>query len=114
MKFKLVIALVNPEITIEVIESAKKAGATGDVILSGRGTGSKETKFMGIQVEDKTDIVLFIVEEHTVSKVMDAITIDCKLCEPGNGIACVLSIDRVAGLETQIDTIKSQLRNEML
>jgi len=114
MKFKLVMTFVNPDITNNVVDAAKKAGATGDVIIPARGSGSNETKFLGITVEDKTDIVLFVVEEHNVNNVIDAITIDCKLCEPGNGIAIVLSIDRVAGLDNQINTIKSRLRNEML
>ncbi|MFN3918270.1 MAG: P-II family nitrogen regulator [Flavobacteriales bacterium] len=114
MKFKLVMTLVNPEITNRVVDAAKKAGATGDVIIPARGAGSTETKFFGISVEDKTEIILFVVEEHIVNKVLDAITIDCKLSEPGNGIAIVLSIDKVAGLDRQIDMIKNKLREERL
>jgi nitrogen regulatory protein P-II 1 len=114
MRFKLVMTLVSPDITTKVIDAAKKAGATGDVIIPARGTGSTQSKFFGISIEDKTDIILFVVEEHTVNKVLDAITLDCKLCEPGNGIAIVLSIDKVAGLDKQIENIKTKLRDENL
>jgi nitrogen regulatory protein P-II 1 len=114
MRFKLVMTLVSPDITTKVIDAAKKAGATGDVIIPARGTGSTQSKFFGISIKDKTDIILFVVEEHTVNKVLDAITLDCKLCEPGNGIAIVLSIDKVAGLDKQIENIKTKLRDENL
>jgi nitrogen regulatory protein P-II 1 len=114
MQFKLIMTLVTPEITNQVIDAAKKAGATGDVVLPARGTGSKEAKFFGISVEDKTDIILFVVEEHIVNRVMQAITTDCKLREPGKGIAIVLSVDKVVGMEAQIEKIKTRLREEQL
>lgn len=114
MRFKIVMTLVNPLITEKVIETAKKAGATGDVVIPARGSGSSPSTFLGLQIEDKTDIVLFVVEEHSVNKLLDAITTDCKLREPGNGIAVVLNVERVAGLEKQIDNIKGKLKEENL
>lgn len=106
--------MVSPEITDKVIDAAKKAGATGNVILSARGSGINETKLFGVSVEDKTDLILFVVEEHSVNKILDAVSIDCKLKEPGNGVAVVLSIDKVAGLERQIGKIKERLKEENL
>ena len=114
MRFKLVMTMVSPEITDKVIDSAKKAGATGNVILSARGSGMNETKLFGFSVEDKTNLILFIVEEHSVNKILDAVTKDCKINEPGNGLAVVLSIDKVAGLERQIGKIKDRLKEENL
>ncbi len=114
MNFKLIVSFVNPQLTEKVIEYAKQAGATGDVILSARGTGSKEVKLFGVSVENKTDVILFAVEEHIVSKVLDAIVEHCDLKKPGNGIAIVLNIERVAGLESQIEQIKQKLREEQL
>jgi len=114
MRFKLVMTMVSPEITDKVIDSDKKAGATGNVILSARGSGMNETKLFGFSVEDKTNLILFIVEEHSVNKILDAVTKDCKINEPGNGLAVVLSIDKVAGLEKQIGKIKDRLKEENL
>ena len=114
MRFKLIMTLVSPDITNDVIEVAKKAGATGDVIMPARGSGSNQSKFFGVSLEDKTNVILFVVEEHTVNKVLDALTRDCNICDPGNGIAIVLSIDKVAGMERQIESIKTKLREENL
>lgn len=114
MKFKLVMTLVNPDITTKVIDAAKLAGATGDVVIPARGSGSNQSKFFGLAIDDKTDIVLFVVEEHVVNNVLDAINRDCRLCDPGNGIAIVLSIDKVSGLDRQIEQIKDKLKQEEL
>lgn len=112
MKFKLIMSLVNPEITEKVIDAAKQAGATGDVVIPARGSGSNTSTFFGLEIEDKTEIVLFVVEESAVNAVLNAITIDCKLCEPGNGIAIVLNIDQFSGLDKQIELIKIKKRKE--
>ena len=114
MKFKIVMTLVNPEITEKVIETAKRAGATGDVVIPARGSGSTPSTFLGVSIVDKTDILLFVVEEHIVNKLLDAITIECKLSEPGHGIAVVLNVEKVAGLEKQIESIKTKLKEENL
>lgn len=114
MRFKLIVAFVNPEITNKIVETAKKNGATGDVIIPARGTGIKPVKIFGLTVENKTDLILFVVEEHIVNKIMNALCEECKIDESGNGIAIVLSIDKVAGLNRQISAIKERLSEEQL
>jgi nitrogen regulatory protein P-II 1 len=114
MRFKLIMTMVNPDITEDVVQTAKNAGATGDVIIPARGSGVSEARFFGVSIVDKTDIILFVVEEHSANKVLDAITKECKLCESGRGIALMLSVDKVAGLENQILKIKDRLKGEQL
>lgn len=114
MKFKLIMTLVNPELTQKVIATARENGATGDLIVPARGSGLSETKFFGISLEDNTDLVLFVVEEHSVDKILDGIENKHQLNESGNGIAVVLSIDKVAGLDRQREIIKDKLKKEQL
>ena len=114
MRFKLIVALVNPDITDKVVKVAKKAGATGDVIIQAKGNGLEETSFLGLSIQEKTNIILFVVEEHHVDDIIQAVSRDCQLEEPGNGIMMVLSIDKVAGLSRQIKKIRENLNNEIL
>lgn len=114
MRFKLIMALVNPEKTNLVVETAKNAGATGDVIIPARGAGMNQARIMGISITDKTDVVLFIVEEHIVKEILEAVEKVCDLDDPGNGVAIILSIDKVVGLSRQIEKIKDRLREEQL
>jgi len=114
MRFKLIVAFIKPEISDNVVKVAKKAGATGDVIIQAKGTGLNEISFMGISIQDKTNVLLFVVEEHLVNPIIQSVTTECRLEEPGNGIMLVLSIDRVAGLSKQIKKIREKLNNEIL
>jgi len=114
MRFKLIAAFVNPEITNKVVEVAKNAGATGDVIIQARGSGLESASFMGLSIKDRTNVVLFVVEEHIVNPIVQAVSEDCRLEEPGNGIMIVLDIQKVAGLSKQIEKIRENLNNEIL
>ena len=58
MRFNLVVAFVDPNLTEKVVKTAKEAGATGDVIIKGKGTGIEPSNFLGLSIQDKTDIIL--------------------------------------------------------
>jgi nitrogen regulatory protein PII len=113
MKFKLIMAFVKPSITDKVVDSMKEAGATGATIIPARGTGMHEAKsFFGLSIEDKTDILVFLVEEHVVENLMKVIQLAGKFDEPGTGIAFVLPIEHVAGLDSQMKKFKDQARDK--
>lgn len=113
MQFKLIMAFVKPNITDGVINAMKEAGATGATILPGRGTGIHEAKtFFGLSIEDQTDIIVFIVEEHTVESLMKVIETAGKFDEPSTGIAFVLPVEHIVGLESQMKKFKDQARDK--
>jgi len=113
MQFKLIMAFVKPNITDKVVDAMKKAGSTGATIIPARGTGIHEAKsFFGLSIEDQTDIIVFLVEEHVVEKFMKVIAIAGEFDKPGTGIAFVLPIEHVAGLESQMKKFKEQARDK--
>ncbi|PLX14627.1 MAG: transcriptional regulator [Marinilabiliales bacterium] len=113
MQFKLIMAFVKPNITDDVISAMKKAGATGATIIPARGTGIHEAKsFFGLSIEDQTDIIVFLVEEHVVENMLEVIRLAGKFNEPGTGIAFVLPVDHIAGLESQMKKFKDQARDK--
>jgi nitrogen regulatory protein PII len=114
MRFDLIVGFVNPSITEKVVKTAKKAGATGDVIIQGKGSGIEPANFLGLSIQDKTDIILFVVEEHHTKKIIDSVSEEFNLEEPGNGIFIVLNIDKVAGLSRQIKKIRENLNTVQL
>ena len=104
---------IKPDTTGDVVDAMKEAGATGATIIPARGTGIHEAKsFFGLALEDKTDIVVFLVEEHVVENLMKVIRIAGKFDQPGTGIAFVLPIEHVAGLESQMKKFKDQARDQ--
>ena len=113
MQFNLIMALVKPHITDNVVDAMKEAGATGATIIPARGTGIHEAKtFFGLSIEDKTDIIVFLVEEHVVENLLEVIRLAGKFNEPGTGIAFVLPIDHIVGLESQMKKFKDQARDK--
>ncbi len=111
MRFKLILTSVESHITDKVVDAAKAAGATGATIIPARGTGIHEAKtFFGLTLEAQTDIIMFLVEEHTVTKVLDAIKQAGEFHKPGTGIAFVLPVEHVVGLESQMEQFKQEVR----
>jgi len=113
MQFKLIITFVKPRISDKVVKAMKQAGATGATIIPGRGTGIHEAKsFFGLSIEDHTEIILFLVEEHVVEKLMKVISKAGQFDKPGTGIALVIPVEQISGLESQMKKFKDQARDE--
>ena len=111
MLFKLILASVKPDITDKVVDTAKTAGATGATIIPARGTGIHEAKtFFGLALEAQTDIIMFLVEEHIVQAILEAIREAGEFHKPGTGIAFVLPVEHVVGLESQMERFREEVR----
>ncbi len=109
MEFKLVVAMVKNNFTEKIVEAAKQAGGTGATIIPARGTGIHEAKtFFGLTLEVQTDVVMFLLAEDLVDPVLDAVYRAGRFEEPGTGIAFVIPIERVMGLQSQIDHFRRQ------
>jgi nitrogen regulatory protein PII len=115
MQFKIILASVKTEITDQVVDAAKKAGATGATIIPARGTGVHEAKtFFGLTLEAQTDIIMFLIEEHHVRGILGAIQTAGNFSKPGTGIAFVLPVEHVIGLESQLERIRNDVRDQYL
>jgi nitrogen regulatory protein PII len=113
MKFKVILASVKTNITDTVVDAAKAAGATGATVIPARGTGIREAKtFFGLSLEAPTDIIMFLLEEHVVQPVLKAIAAAGRFQDPGTGIAFVLPVESVIGLESQIARFKEEVREQ--
>jgi len=113
MQFKIILAPVKTEFTDQVVDAAKKAGATGATIIPARGTGIHEAKtFFGLTLEAQTDIIMFLIEEHIVRDILDAIHTAGNFSKPGTGIAFVLPVEHVIGLESQLERIRKEVHDQ--
>ncbi|MBU1162645.1 MAG: P-II family nitrogen regulator [Proteobacteria bacterium] len=111
MRFKLILSTIKPDITDRIVDAAKGAGATGATIIPARGTGIREAKtFFGLSLEAQTDIILLLVEEHLVDKILDSIKEAGEFHKPGTGIAFVVPVEHVVGLESQMEKFKEEVQ----
>lgn len=108
MDFKVILASVKPDYTDRVVDAGKAAGATGATIIPARGTGIREAKsFFGLTLETQTDIIMFLLGSHLVKPVIGAIQSAGEFHKPGTGIAFVVPVDEVFGLESQLNAMGS-------
>jgi len=111
MRFKLILSSVKADLTDHIVDTAKGAGATGATIIPARGSGIHEAKtFFGLTLEAQTDIIMLLVEEHLVAKILNAIKEAGEFHKPGTGIAFVVPVEHVVGLESQMETFKEEVR----
>ena len=102
MAYKSIVAMVKPDLTDRVVNSAKEVGATGATIIPASGTGAHEAKtFFGLSLDIRTDVVIFLVDDEMVDTVLSAIKEAGQFSEPGTGIAFVLAVEQTAGFESQ-------------
>ena len=116
MKFKLIIVIVRDDKTDLVIDTARKAGATGcTVITSARGEGlNPPSTFFGLTLEGQRDLVLLLVEGHLSRIVLERIAAAARFEEqPGVGIAFQLDIEDTVGLGAQLGTIAKEIEDEI-
>lgn len=111
MRFKLILSSVKVDIADKIVDAAKEAGATGATIIPARGTSVHEAKtFFGLSLEAQTDIIMLLVEEHLAMKILETIEKAGEFHKPGTGIAFMIPVEHVVGLESQMDKFKEEVR----
>ena len=112
---KLIVVIVTVDKTDQIIETARKAGATGaTVIHEVRGEGLKASKtFLGLDFTSVRDAILFVAAEKCAQDIMNGIQevggFDDK---PGSGIALQLSIEDAVGLRSQLPYILESMDDD--
>lgn len=103
MEYKCIVAMLKPDLSDKVVDAAKKVGATGATIIPASGTGVKEAKtFFGLSLDIRTEVIIFLVPQDMVNTMLCTVQEAGKFSEPGTGIAFVLPVEAVAGLESQL------------
>ena len=116
MRFKGIIALVDVDRTDDVVDAARRSGATGcTIISSARGEGLAPPKtFFGLDLEGQRDVVLFLVEEHMSREILETIgRVGHFDDEVGTGIAFQFDIEDAVGLSSQIPTIQHEIEDQI-
>ena len=105
--FQLIVTIVNSGDSAAVVKAAAKAGAEGGTILNGRGTGvNEQQKFMNFTIDPEKDVVLTLVPSSYAENVVASIEQAVDLNAPGKGIAFLIDVEKVFGVN------HSSLRNK--
>ena len=116
MNLKLIMAMVNDDVTEAVLEAARGAGATGaTVITSVRGEGlTPEKTFLGLDLTAQRDVLMFLVAAPRAREILETIAAAGQFEEkPGTGIALQIEIEDAVGLGTQSAAILHEIEEEI-
>lgn len=96
---EVIFCIVNGGYSENVMDSAKKVGATGGTVINALGTAGKDAeKFFGISVQPEKEIVMILVPSDKKDDVLHALYKDVGLNSAGQGIAFSLPVDGVVGI----------------
>ncbi|MGI6329588.1 MAG: P-II family nitrogen regulator [Bacilli bacterium] len=96
---KLIVVIVNKGDASKVVKGAKKEGAVGATVLTGRGSSIRDkAKLFGLPIEPEKEMIFIIVLEEQVEIILKKITTLVDLNAPGKGIAFVLEVEKVVGI----------------
>lgn len=101
---KCIVAIVERGKAKNIVDAAKKAGATGATIFYGRGTGDSEVKkFLKVNIESSKEIILVLSEKKDIKRIVTGMVEAGNLLEPGRGIIFTVPIDNLIGLHHRED-----------
>lgn len=107
--FQLIVTIVNSGDSSRVVKAASRAGAEGGTILNGRGTGvNEQQKFMNFTIDPEKDVVLTLVPSSYAEKVVTSIEQAVDLNAPGKGIAFLIDVEKVFGVNHSSLTNRDQ------
>lgn len=106
--FKKLTVIVDRGMSDEVMDIARKAGVRGGTILHGRGAGAEiATNLFGVEIEPEKELVMILMPDELVDKVMNALTQELNMDEPGKGIMFVEPVLDTRGLYEMRDNGKN-------
>lgn len=116
MKFKLIIAMVQNDLTETVINAGREHGATGSTTITaarGEGLNPKKT-FFGLTLEGQMDVILFLVEQHLSRGILEGINKAGQFEDKhGAGVAFQVDIEDAVGLNHQIANIQQEIEDQI-
>ncbi len=97
--YRKLTVIVDRGLAEDVMYTARKAGVGGGTIMHGRGVGAEHTtKLFGMEIEPEKELVLMLTPGEIIDKVMEALSQELQIGEPGKGVMFVEPVVEVRGL----------------
>lgn len=91
----LIFINVNPGYTDKVMNSAKKAGATGGTVIRARMANSNQTSdMMDMNIQDEKEIIAILAPDTIRNQIMEEINKEFGLRSEAKGVVCSVPVDK--------------------
>lgn len=97
--YELILSVVNPGYSEDLMHAAKEVGATGGTVFHSRQIGDGAEKVLGITLQGEREIVAILTEKTGKVAIMRAINAKFGIASEARGITISLPVSSVAGLE---------------
>ena len=98
---KALFMVINAGFSDEVIELARKAGASGATIINARGEGAIHKSFLGISVDSEKEMVVSLVSEEVAQKIMMSIKEQSGITTPAHTVCFTLPVEKMIGMRKE-------------
>ncbi|MCQ2398601.1 MAG: P-II family nitrogen regulator [Sphaerochaetaceae bacterium] len=87
-QWKLITIIVNAGYADDVMDVARKAGASGGTVTHARGTSkqTEDSRFLNINIVPEKDMIMIIAKNDETEKIINSVTSMKCLQEPGVGV----------------------------
>ena len=98
--YKLILCIVNAGFSGEIMDIARREGATGGTIIHARGTANPNAeKEFQITINPEKDMVILTVKEDIKDNILKAIYNEAGFGTDANGVAFALPVTNVVGIK---------------
>ena len=86
-RWKMITIIVSTGYSDDIMNAARKAGATGGTVTHARGTGTEDdVRFMGVEIVPEKEMIMILCDADKTQKIVDAVTSLKCLDAPGIGV----------------------------
>jgi hypothetical protein len=93
-KHQLILITVNQGYTDRVMQTAKKAGATGGTVIRARLAGAERLDQFGIDLQEEREIVMILAPVNSSSEILEEVNRECGLKTPAGGVVCAVPVEK--------------------
>ena len=94
-KNSLILITVNYGYTDAVMETARKAGATGGTVLRTRWVGTEQLEqFHGITLQEEKEMLMIVAENAARNRIMEAVNAEHGLKTDAHAMLCSLPVEK--------------------
>jgi len=94
-KHTLIFISVNSGYTDEVMQCARRVGATGGTVLRARLAGSEKLEmFEGREFQEEKEIISILASENTAAAIMNEVNTQFGLKSEASGVVCAVPVDK--------------------
>lgn len=91
-RHSLILITVSQGYADAVMQTAKKAGATGGTVIRARLAGAEQ--MMDLQVQEEKEIIAILAADSVRNQIMEEINREFGLRAEARGVVCAVPVDR--------------------